>query len=61
MNKKLQLNKETLRDLSDASLQQAGGGAQQVTGLCGGASQTLVCPSGGTWLIACESNIIPCI
>ena len=61
MAKKLELNKETLRDLSDASLTQAAGGAAEVTGLCGGPTQTIVCPSGATWLVACESNIIPWI
>lgn len=58
--KKLELNKETLRELSDASLAEATGGGGVPTDICGGASQTFVCPSGATWFNDCESTWIRC-
>jgi hypothetical protein len=62
MAKKLQLNKETLRNLSDEALQSvAGGDAAATTGCTGSyATQTFVCPSGATWFNDCESTWNPC-
>ena len=63
---KLELNKETLRHLSDESLQDVAGGAQTTLG-CGGdtgtggyMTQTYVCPSGATWFNDCDSIRITC-
>ena len=53
--KKLELNKETLRELSDDSLTEVAGG-----GGGGGATQTFVCPSGATWFNDCESTWVSC-
>lgn len=60
MSKKLQLNKETLRDLSETSLQEVSGGKGAVTGLCGGDTGTFVCPSGATWFWDCHSVQVSC-
>lgn len=56
MKKKLELNKETLRDLNDAELTEAVGGiitskCPETTGLN---SQTFMCPSGATWFSGCS-------
>ena len=53
--KKLELNLETVRDLSDEDLQSVEGGAQTKT--CGllTTTQTPACPSGATWFTSCES------
>lgn len=56
--KKLELNKETLRDLTEVDLSTVSGGradAQAIT-----TSQSPVCPSGATWLMACDSYHATC-
>lgn len=58
MAKKLELNKETLRGLSDAELTDAVGGAQTTScpdpkTLFTLNTQTPVCPSGATWFSGC--------
>jgi hypothetical protein len=58
--KKLRLNKETLRNLSDESLQGVAGGADAVTTTCPLATQTPVCPSGATWFWDCQSVQVHC-
>lgn len=58
--KKLEINKETLRDLSEDSLHEVSGGKGVPTDICGYASQTFVCPSGATWFNDCESTWISC-
>lgn len=58
--KKLEINKETLRDLSDDTLQEVAGGNGVPTNICGGDTQTFVCPSGATWFNDCESTWISC-
>jgi hypothetical protein len=60
MSKKLELNKETLRDLSDAVLHEVSGGDGVATRTCGGDTQTFVCPSGATWFNDCESTWLQC-
>lgn len=60
MSKKLELNKETLRDLSDESLAEVAGGGGVPTNICGGDTQTFVCPSGATWFTDCESTWVSC-
>lgn len=62
--KKLELNKETLRDLTEVDLADAVGGASTTT--CPDVTtlltmtQTPMCPSGATWLKDCESQQQPC-
>jgi hypothetical protein len=56
--KKLELHRETLRDLTEVDLAEVSGGA--TTGCEGPATiltttQTPACPSGATWLRECES------
>ncbi len=58
--RKLELNKETLRDLTDASLRDVAGGNGPVTSVCGGDTQTFVCPSGATWFWDCQSVQVVC-
>lgn len=63
--KKLELNKETLRNLTDVDLTDAVGGAStttcpDVTTLLTLNTQTPVCPSGATWFKDCESQQQPC-
>ena len=58
--KKLELHKETVRDLSDASLDEVTGGNGVPTNICGGDTQTFVCPSGATWFTDCESTWVSC-
>jgi hypothetical protein len=65
MARKLVLNKETLRDLTDVDLTDAIGGAStttcpDVTTLFTLNTQTPVCPSGATWLKDCESQQVTC-
>ena len=67
MSKKLQLNKETIRHLSDEDLSRVSGGAETVKGCpamqpstTGQTTQSPVCPSGATWFASCESNIGTC-
>jgi hypothetical protein len=60
MSKKLELNKETLRDLSDASLREVAGGNGGPTNICGGDTGTFVCPSGATWFWDCQSVQVSC-
>ena len=59
MSKRLQLNKETLRDLSDTSLDGVTGG-NAVTTICGGETGTFICPSGATWFWDCQSVQVVC-
>jgi hypothetical protein len=54
MPKKLELNKETLRHLSDQDLTEVAGGAA-TTG-CDPITGTMRCPSGATWFAPCESH-----
>ncbi|MDQ3958379.1 MAG: class I lanthipeptide [Actinomycetota bacterium] len=59
--KRLQLNKETLRELTDQDLDEVSGGAQTTT--CPGTwfdTQTPVCPSGATWFWDCQSAQVSC-
>ncbi|MFN2588035.1 MAG: class I lanthipeptide [Actinomycetota bacterium] len=58
--RKLELNKETLRNLSDEALSNVAGGAGPVTTTCPGNTQTPVCPSGATWFVSCESTWLQC-
>lgn len=56
--RKLELHKETLRDLTEVDLAEAVGGAQttscpDVTTLFTLNTQTPVCPSGATWFTGC--------
>ncbi|MDQ3914000.1 MAG: class I lanthipeptide [Actinomycetota bacterium] len=60
MAKKLELNKETLRNLSDESLTDVAGGASPITSTCPLTTQTPVCPSGATWFTDCESTWVHC-
>ena len=61
---KLQLHKETLRDLTDVDLSEVSGGV--ATTNCEGpttvltTTQSPACPSGATWLRECDSYQIPC-
>ena len=56
--RKLQLSKETLRDLTDVDLAEVAGGASTTT--CPTTwvltlnTQTPVCPSGATWFVGCD-------
>ena len=64
-HRKLELSKETLRDLTEVDLTDAVGGASttscpDVTTLFTMNTQTPVCPSGATWLKDCESQQQPC-
>ena len=52
--RKLELNKETLRDLTEVDLAEATGGMADA-GAAITTSKSPVCPSGATWLMACES------
>jgi hypothetical protein len=56
---KLEIHKETLRDLSDETLQEVTGGDGAATTTCL-ETQTEVCPSGATWFNDCESTWIHC-
>lgn len=58
--KKLELNKETLRNLSDEALTEVAGGNGVPTDACSYASQTFVCPSGATWFTDCDSTWVQC-
>jgi hypothetical protein len=65
MARRLELNKETLRDLTEVDLAGAVGGAStttcpDVTWVLTLNTQTPVCPSGATWLKDCESQQQPC-
>ena len=54
--RKLELNLETVRDLSENELEIVSGGAQTTT--CTDlltTTQTPMCPSGSTWFTSCES------
>ena len=59
MNKRLELNKETLRELTDDDLVGVDGG-WKVTTTCPGATQSPMCPSGATWFTSCESYNATC-
>lgn len=59
MGKKLELNRETLRDLSDEALRGVAGG-EAATTTCPGNTQTPVCPSGATWFTDCDSTWLHC-
>jgi hypothetical protein len=51
--KKLELHKETLRDLTEVDLAEVSGGMDNM--ITTFAQVTNLCPSGATWLMACES------
>lgn len=55
----LQLNKETLRNLSDDTLRDVAGGSP-ITSTCPYNTQTPVCPSGATWFWDCGSVQVTC-
>ncbi len=63
--KRLELHKETLRDLTEVDLSEVSGGA--ATTNCQGpttvltTTQTPACPSGATWLHECESYQVVCV
>ena len=62
--RKLELHRETLRDLTEVDLAEAVGGAQttscpKVTTLLT-MTQTMACPSGATWFQSCESQQMSC-
>ncbi len=62
MARKLVLNKETLRDLTDVDLSAVSGGVA-TTNCQGpttvlGTTQSPACPSGATWLQECESYFV---
>ncbi|HEX2057840.1 MAG TPA: hypothetical protein VHI71_05675 [Actinomycetota bacterium] len=63
--RRLELHKETLRDLTEADLAEVAGGAYTTT--CPDPTtvttintQTPACPSGATWLKDCESQQLTC-
>ena len=56
---KLELNRETVRDLSDEALRAVAGGEASTT-TCPGDTQTPACPSGATWFWDCQSVQVPC-
>ncbi|HEX2295885.1 MAG TPA: class I lanthipeptide [Actinomycetota bacterium] len=58
MSKKLQLHKETIRDLSEDALGEVAGGAGPTANCT--ITQSPLCPSGATWYASCESNIGTC-
>ncbi len=49
---KLELNKETLRSLTEEDLTEVAGGMENITTICGN-TQTPLCPSGATWFAGC--------
>jgi len=53
---KLELNKETLRELSDTQLAEAVGG-EEITKTLTYMTQTPVCPSGATWFQECGNSV----
>ncbi|HWL65168.1 MAG TPA: hypothetical protein VNP73_04255 [Actinomycetota bacterium] len=53
MDKKLELNTETLRELTDVELTDVGGGREEITK---NVTQSPVCPSGATWLQQCVTG-----
>ncbi len=61
---KLELHKETLRELTEVDLAEAAGGAATTTcpttSLLTINTQTPVCPSGATWFTDCESRGLSC-
>ena len=60
MSKNLELNKETLRHLSDEALSEVGGGNGVTTDIFDLDTQTFVCPSGATWFWDCQSAQVSC-
>lgn len=55
--KKLELNKETLRSLTDADLNEVSGGIDNKITTFASPTQSPVCPSGATWLMACDTYV----
>lgn len=55
--KKLELHKETLRDLTDSDLDEVAGGMDQKITTFASPTQSPVCPSGATWLMACDTYV----
>jgi hypothetical protein len=54
---KLELNVETIRELSNEDLERVSGGMEKITE---NLTQSPVCPSGATWFASCETlNICP--
>jgi hypothetical protein len=51
---KLELNIETIRELSDDELEVAAGGSKITENL----TQSPACPSGATWFASCETRQI---
>ena len=58
--KKLELHRETIRDLTDADLSEASGGIDNKITTFASPTQSPVCPSGATWLMECDSYQIVC-
>ncbi|HEX2057838.1 MAG TPA: class I lanthipeptide [Actinomycetota bacterium] len=56
--RKLELNKETIRTLSEETLTEVAGGIGPTANCT--MTQSPVCPSGATWLMSCESNLGTC-
>lgn len=52
---KLELNKETLRELNDVQLEDVAGG-NEVTKTLTYMTQTPACPSGATWFQECNTG-----
>ena len=48
---RLELSTETIRELTGEELERVAGGKPQIPGDTG----TLICPSGATWFMACET------
>jgi hypothetical protein len=51
---KLELNLETVRELSEDDLQNVAGGQREVPTIIT-TTQTPACPSGATWFTSCET------
>ncbi len=61
MGKKLELNKEVLRELTEHELGGVAGGMQEITTtVTTMTTQSPVCPSGATWVQECNGPSINC-
>ena len=52
-DRKLELNKETIRSLNDADLTEVAGGKKEEITTVLTMTQTPLCPSGATWFASC--------